>query len=168
MKRIAIAATLTALAGAAAYAHSGATGVVKERMDQMKAVAASMKTIGQMMKGETEYSAETVAEEARKIAAHGGETLTKVFPEGSLDHPSESLPTIWENWDRFEALAADLTFYAEGLAAAAGNERGAMGMPDGSERPTAEELAALSPEAAFASLGRSCSACHEDFRQKKD
>ena len=41
-------------------AHKGATGVVKERMDQMGEIAKSMKAMGAMFKGATPYDAEAV------------------------------------------------------------------------------------------------------------
>lgn len=174
MKRVALAAAILTAAVATGFAHSGAKGVVKERMELMKSSAASMKAIGQMMKGEVDYVAETVAAEARKIATHGGDALTKAFPEGSLDHPSEALPAIWRDWSRFEALAADLEFYAAGLAAAAGNERdaaagGRLGAGlTGPARPTADELAAMPPDVVFQKLAGACADCHESFRLKKN
>lgn len=117
--------TLTglALAGltAAAFAHTGATGVVKERMDAMKAMQEALKTIKPMMTGEQPYDAGTVRRAAREIATHAGDALTRHYPEGSTDHPSEALPAIWTRWDRFETLARQLETTALGLAIAADN-----------------------------------------------
>ena len=48
----AIAVTGTAVA---ALAHSGATGVVKDRMEAMKAMGDAVKTVTPMMRGEAEY-----------------------------------------------------------------------------------------------------------------
>lgn len=104
-----------------ATAHGGATGVVMERMELMKAMGESMKRLSAMLHGNAPYDAEAVRKEAEAIARSGGETLTKDFPEGSLHGPTEALPAIWEQPDRFRALAADLTTYAEALAAAADN-----------------------------------------------
>jgi len=114
-----------ALAGlsAAAFAHSGATGVVKERMDAMKSMGDAVKRIKPMMSGEAAYDEAAVREAAQAIADEAGTAMTKKFPEGSTDHPSEVLPRTWDEWDRFTGLAQQLEVAANGLAQAAGNGR---------------------------------------------
>ena len=89
MKPILIASAAVITASAAAFAHSGATGVVKERMDQMKAVAASMKAIGGMIKDAVPYDAGVVKVEAAKIANGISDTanatrLTLIVPYRSM------------------------------------------------------------------------------------
>ena len=108
-------------------AHEGATGVVKERMEAMKAIGAAMKRIAAMMRGLQDYDAVAVADAARTIEAHGGDAMTDLFPQGSAHDPSEARPVIWEDWDRFKALAQDLVLYSRALAEAAGNSQGTMG-----------------------------------------
>lgn len=108
-------------------AHEGATGVVKERMEAMKAIGAATKRIAAMMRGQQDYDAATVAEAAGTIGAHGGDAMTALFPKGSMHEPSQARPVIWEDWDRFRALARDLVLYSDALADAAGNEQGMMG-----------------------------------------
>lgn len=112
-----------AIAGlsAAAFAHSGATGVVKDRMEAMKSMGEAIKRIKPMMSGEAEYDAAAVKKAAETIAAEAGAAMTNKFPEGSTDAPSEVLPRAWEEWDRFTALAAQLEMAADGLALASGN-----------------------------------------------
>lgn len=133
MKRKMIAAVAMAAAIGAgattAIAHGGATGVVKERMEAMEALGDAMKELAAMMRGQQDYSAERVRTLAGTVESHGGEALTKLFPEDSLDHPSEALPAIWSDWDRFTALADRLSTYAGALADAADNERPADGAP---------------------------------------
>ncbi|MDE4099705.1 c-type cytochrome [Phaeobacter gallaeciensis] len=114
-------AAIASLLSAAALAHGGATGIVKERMDGMGVMQDSMKVLTPMMQGKTDYDAEAVRREAEKIQAHAGEALTKLFPEGSNGKPSEAKPDIWADWDGFASLAAQLEVFARGLAAAAGN-----------------------------------------------
>ncbi|MFN0264220.1 c-type cytochrome [Tepidamorphus sp. 3E244] len=160
------------IAGASAvYAHSGATGVVAERMHHMKMMADAMKTMGPMMKGAQPLNAETVEKQAAMIRSHAGETLKKVFPEGSLDSPSEAIPAIWEDWDTFAALADRLELFAHGLELAAGDESqsGADAMMDVSEmgQMSAEEIGAMPADAVFGMIGKTCSDCHTQFRQKK-
>src|SRR6056297_3750192 len=104
-----------------AFAHSGATGVVKERMDAMKSMGEAIKRIKPMMSGEAAYDEAAVHAAAQSIADEAGEAMTSKFPEGSTDHPSEALPRTWDEWERFAALANQLEMAANGLAMAAGN-----------------------------------------------
>lgn len=165
MKSLIIAPAVLAALAVGALAHSGASGVVKDRMEQMKAVAASMKAIGGMIKGAAPYDAAVVRTEAGAIASHGGEELTRLFPEGSTMAPSEALPAIWTEWERFSTIADDLSRYAEALAAGAENPRGSAG---GLASASDEDLVGMSPDALFMKVAGTCAACHEDFRLKKN
>mgnify|MGYP001825837334 CR=1 FL=1 len=160
-----------------ALAHGDATGVVKERMDLMKTVGDAMKSLTEMMRGKRDYDADRVRAAAREIADHGGEALTRLFPTDSLDGPTEALPAIWTDWERFSALADQVTGYATALHAAAGNERvragggmmmgGGAAMMGGTRMMSAEVLATMPPDAAFQHLADTCSSCHQDFRKEK-
>jgi cytochrome c556 len=175
----AIAACIGIAAGStAALSHGGATGIVKERMDLMDSIAKSMKSLSEMFRGNSSYDADAVRDEASRIAAHGGETMTRLFPEDSNKAPSEALSSVWNNWEGFSALAAQLTTYAEALAEAADNPRtmpGGGGMMGGNMMggnmmgsaggPTREMLAQMPPDAAFMHLADTCAACHQDFRK---
>ncbi len=195
-------AAVSALAGPAglALAHEGATGIVKERMDLMDSIGKSMKTITEMFQGTTDYDAGKVRDAASLIANHGGEEMTRLFPEGSVEGMSEALPAIWQEWESFSELADDLSAYAKALAAAADNPRGgamhrnergsSMGMTSGGNPMTRGNpmmggerspmmgggqspmndpaaLAEMPPDAAFARVTQTCSACHTDFRKKQ-
>ena len=50
-----------------AFAHEGATGVVKERMDLMKGQQKQMKLIGEMAKGKKKFDAAKAAAAARDL-----------------------------------------------------------------------------------------------------
>lgn len=133
----------------AAFAHSGATGIVKERMDMMLEIGDDMELIGNMVRGKTPYDAEAAERAALSIADHAG-AFTAVFPPGSLQHPTEALPAIWDNWDEFADLSEKLKTDANALASVA-----------------AMSTSGAEISAQFADMGRSCSACHEKFRVKK-
>ena len=106
----------------AAFAHGGASGVVKQRMDAMSDMSKVMKTMATMMRGESPLDAGTIKTSARTILGHSGEALTKLFPENSNEKPSEALDDIWSNWAEFESLADQLKKLATGMESAAGND----------------------------------------------
>lgn len=132
-----------------ANAHTGATGVVKERMGHMKELAEAMKAIKAGVQAKPDIDRAAIAEAAGAIATHADRTLA-LFPEGSLKHPSEARPEIWQNWDAFKAANAQMKTEAEKLAEAAKN---------GDRRAILVQ---------FAKTARSCAGCHEVFRKKSD
>lgn len=148
MRVIAVSAAPLVLAGAV-LAHSGATGVVKERMDAMSSMADSMKVIVPMMRGQTTYESAAFAQAAQDISDQAGQSLVDMFPAGSLMAPSEASEVIWSDFDRFAGLALTLEDQAEALALAA--------------------LASDSPPTAeFGEMARTCGACHQDFRIEQE
>ena len=185
-----------AIASAAAYAHGGATGVVKERMDSMGILGDAVKSLTSIMQGQVSYDAEIVRQNAVEIQQHAGEVLTRLFPEGSLDKPSEARPQIWSDWEDFDALAARLEEFAKGLEDAADNGlmlsgnapastpgtmmgTGAMpgaggmmgtggGMMGLDDGPDSEMLASMPADGVFNMLAQTCSSCHTKFRIEKN
>ncbi len=125
--------------------HRDATGIVKQRMDAMTSMGGAMKELGKMIRGTQHDDAERFKAYAGTIAQHGGDELTALFPEGSLNHPTRTLPSVWADWDHFVKLAQELERTAGSLASAAPGER----------------------EALFKRLRRNCADCHRSFRTKK-
>lgn len=178
---------------AAALAHGSATGVVKERMDAMMAMGEAVKKVTPMMTGEKPYEADTLRETARIFGMHSGEAMTKLFPEGTGGKPSEAKDAVWKDWATFQLLADQLGEYAKGLEAAAGNGvamagSAAMGgnttmgsgsmmggsmmgsanmMGGGAGMMTADAIAAMPADGAFAMTTQVCSACHSQFRAEE-
>ncbi len=168
---------LALLLASAALAHRGATGIVKERMDAMTSIGSAMKGLTAMLRGKQAYDPDRVKASAKIIAGHGGESMTSLFPEGSLKHPSRAKPAIWADWERFSALARELAAYAGALTSAAANQRlpGRGGTKGGgtaaraiSADPTPEELSTMAPDVVFERLRRTCSDCHRTFRRKSE
>lgn len=133
---------------AAVYAHGGATGVVKERMDEMSVFGASMKTMKRHVTGEVAFDAAEVRKAAKAIADGGGAALTALFPKGSLMAPSEALPAVWTDWARFQELAEEMRSAAAALVGA-------------------DALDAKAAAKGFRGIAGTCKACHRDFRMKK-
>jgi cytochrome c556 len=106
---------------AVAVAHTGATGVVLDRMNGMTAMKETVAELAPMMQGAVPYDAFIVSEGASVIAGHAGQTMLSLFPEGSLEGVTYAKPEIWAEWQQFAALAEELKTYAEALAEAASN-----------------------------------------------
>lgn len=163
--------SVTALAAltAGAFAHGGATGIVKQRMDGMTTISDATKTLASMMRGAQPYDADAVSEAAGIIRSHAGDALTDLFPEGSLNHPSEAKPVIWTDWSEFEALATRLADVATGLEMAAGNGlSGDSASAGGLAGLTPEQMSDRPPDVIFKALAQTCSDCHGKFRVKKN
>lgn len=152
-KAVLIGLTLVSIAGLSAPfvdAHSGAKGVVKERMELMKGMADAMKAMGGMFKGEAPFEPAVVADKASWLIEHA-EKIPATTPEGSNDHPSEALPIIWEAWDGYLAGTTALKDESAKLKAIATNG--------------ADEAVT---RAQYVKVSKSCSACHDKYRKPKE
>ena len=175
--RIWISAAALASIGIAALAHSGAMGEVKERMDGMSAMQKQIKALAPIMRGLSDYDADTVRAAADIVTAHSGEALKALFPEGSNAPPSEALDTIWEDWNEFAALADALAASAEGMkraadngigeSAVAGQASGMMASSASSAAVDADRLAEMPVNASFTAMTKICSSCHSKFRAER-
>ncbi|KIN76949.1 Cytochrome c, class II [Sulfitobacter mediterraneus KCTC 32188] len=183
--------------GIAAFAHSGATGVMKERMDAMGEMGEAMKRLTPMLRGQTAYDPDVVRNAADTMVRHAGTQMTELFPEGSNGAPSEALDAIWEDWEEFAALAEALRSSAEGMKLAAenglagpgdmpgggmmgtgqtmmGSGQGMMGTGQGmmggtpGQMMTTEMLAEMPVNAGFMAVTQTCSACHQKFRAEEN
>lgn len=140
---VAIAASVVA---SLTWAHEGATGIVKERMDAMTEMGKQVKEISRRVA--TNRNLASIAESAMRIDA----TATKIpllFPAGSGVGVTEATPAIWQRWDEFKTKADALGKEAVALAAAAASG----------------DTKLISARAV--ALGDACVACHDVFRQKK-
>lgn len=143
---ISVAAAL-ALGGGHANGHDGASGIVKDRMEQMKNFASSAKTIKAELSKGAAYDPAAIHAEAASIRRHAGAALTKFYPPGSLHPPSEASAAVWQDQTTFKAAAALMGKRALALENAPS--------PKGAK-------------VAFAELLQSCAACHKRFRKKRN
>lgn len=116
----AIAPAVSAVA-AVTMAHTGASGVVLERMNGMTAMRDTVAELAPMMQGAVPYDAFIVSEGASVIASHAGEKMLSLFPQGSLEGVTFAKPDIWSNWQDFRGLAQEMKRYADALSEAAAN-----------------------------------------------
>ncbi len=132
-----------------AVSHSGATGVVKTRMEAMKDMGGRMKSLAAMVRGRAPFDAASAKEAADAIAAHARD-VPRLFPKGSRHGPSEAVEKIWSEWPQFTAEAKTLADRADAF---------------GRRAATATTGADLG--GAFGDIGRSCKSCHNRYREKK-
>lgn len=129
-------------------AHKGAIGVVMERMDLMDKIGDDMKGMKAMVQRKQAFDATKVARHAESIRL-ASTHIKNVFPEGSLKHPSEALPSIWKDWNKFSSLVDKLSVESEKLT----------------EIAKSQDQRAVMKQ--FAKVGKTCRNCHTDFRKKK-
>ena len=146
MRAAGIACAAATLAAAAALAHSGATGIVKQRMDGMKAMSDATKAIGAVKLGVIPYSPDLIRRAAGALRDHG-EAARGQFPEGSLHGPSEALPAIWTEREGFDRLMTALIDASARLDAAAEDQDAALAIAD--------------------DVAATCKDCHAKYRKKK-
>ncbi|MEP1352870.1 MAG: cytochrome c [Tateyamaria sp.] len=147
MNRKYIALGLTLITATAALAHQGVQNpAVKARMDEMSAIAANMKTLGQMAKGATEFDAVVARSAAAAIAKHASAT-PGLFGANETDPMSEARPEIWSNFEDFTAKATELESLAIGFSTS---------IDDPSDL-----------KAAMGALGVNCKSCHSVYRIDK-
>lgn len=126
-------------------AHEHATGIVKERMDGMAAMAKSMKSIAQRLKASRNLAAiRTDAEAMQPVTSKFAEW----FPQGSNQHPSEARAAIWQNWSDFESKGHALEREVSRLV-------------------TIDTSNSATVAAQVRSVNQACGACHELYREKK-
>lgn len=133
-----------------AFAHGGATGIVKDRMDSMSAMGKAMKTIIKELKSKSNMDSDLIIKSSQLIIKHSS-MIPQMFPQGTHGKPSEALPTIWSEWDTFTSMAEDT-----------GSQAGNMQKLTESEAPRPQLMK------QFATLGKTCKGCHTDFRAEKE
>ena len=185
MKNAGIISTIIVVFGVtAAVSHSGATGLVKERMVAMSTMGKDIKTIAPMMSGEAAYDAEKVRRAAASIGTHAGDAMTRLFPANNENKASYVKDAIWTDWAEFAMLAEQLGSYADGLGLAAENgladpngdvaDTSAMmgstammgGGTDMAETMDAEDFEEMAADDVFAMISDTCSDCHTRFRSE--
>lgn len=89
----------------AAFGHGGATGIVGERMMGMMMLGEQVKVLAPIADDPGAEDLGKVREAAAMIEMHAGAAMTDLFPEGSIESPSEAKPAIWERWEEFAAYS---------------------------------------------------------------
>ena len=130
------------LLSVSAFAHKGATGIVKERMDNFKASQMALKQIFAASKRNDFEAIVPLANQIKNWA----EIMPTKFPSGSDGPPSEAAPAIWTDFEGFKSAAKE-NFEAASLL----------------------KLIALNGDAkattkAIKQLAGTCKSCHQSYR----
>ena len=127
------------------FAHSGVKDKnVKERMILMKEMAKNTKTIGQMLKGKTEFDANKAKLALERLSSLSLET-PEVFKVNATDPKSEAKSSIWDEFDKFTKLSKDLAETSIVLV------------------NSIETIDDLRP--ALKGVSSGCKACHSQYRE---
>tara|TARA_B100001057_G_scaffold399437_1_gene410316 strand:+ start:173 stop:580 length:408 start_codon:yes stop_codon:yes gene_type:complete len=125
-----------------AIAHSGATGIVKERMDHFKASQDILKKIRAHIRNENFAS---IIPLANNIASWSAK-MPDYFPVGSDIKPSEASPKIWSDFEGFKA-AAQL------------NWKATISLAEAAKISDRDSVIT-----AFKETAKTCKSCHETYR----
>jgi len=162
--------TATCLATTLVWAHGKATGIVRERMDQMVVLKDAMKRLKtELVQGE-EYDSTLVLVATKEIKDHSGEALLVKFPADSLTKHSEALPSVWDQPDQFAALAQEMgdlaTAMAVSVEAGVPNVKSGSGLFGVFASNSEDEAELRSPIDILGLLASTCRDCHDDYRKR--
>ena len=157
-----------------AIAHSGASGVVKERMDAMTSMAKAIRSLSKLMAESSPQDFEVMESAAKVIADHSGDAMTDLFPLGTGGHPSEARQNIWIENEEFSRLAHRLERVSLWLemamvaksdgATEAGESLPLQSILNDNLTPTPQIAVQLDVTDLVREIGQTCKACHQKFR----
>ena len=134
------------------FAHTGASGIIKERMESMKVLSAESKAVSKILKGKTPYSEEVVKTAADNFVFHA-EAMRTHFPdtvesrEGNL---TEALSSIWLKNTEFNKQVERFVSRANAFRDSA---------------YSTSDLDALSE--SYIEVAKECRSCHKVYRKPK-
>jgi cytochrome c556 len=137
-----VTAIFLVVAGSFSFAHEGASGVVKERMERFKTSQIGLREIVKFVKQAEFDQVKTRAESLTRW----GDEMPDYFPADSNPKPSEAADRIWQDFADFTLRAEAFSEASKGLALAA---------------QKADQKATLNAAMAVA---QSCKACHQAYR----
>ena len=124
------------------YAHEGAKGIIKERMDKFKMSKSLMKKINKGLQNDNfiiiEKSAQTLLDWSKEMSNY--------FPEGSDTPPSEASSDIWLDPEGFKIAIKNFELASLELITQSQSENFDMTVN------------------SFRDLAQTCKGCHQKFR----
>lgn len=173
-------AAIVVAGSSSATAQRAGNDVVRQRQQDMKAMAAAAKNIDAMFKGTSPYDSRAFKAAAESIRVHSANKLSALFEPPVLAEGSKASASIETDRPTFDKLAAELAAYAAALSIAADQNpdilapgmrtQGGDAMMGG---PLAKSKAALDPmkmpaEHAFHMMLQICTSYHARFRAKSE
>lgn len=141
MRKMICLAALVAMA-LPVFAHTGATGIVKERMDAMKEMREAIRALGMVEREMVPYDPDLVGRASAIILTHAPQ-ISRLYPAGSFDAPSEALPLIDQEREAFNAIAVELEQAATVLS---------------------ETRSMVDAQLAIRAVSNACSNCHQRYQ----
>jgi len=124
---------------------------IKARQAYFQLLGDNTGALAAMAKGEVDYDAAVATARAQNLSLLAGYNLGFSFPPGSAKSDragkTRALAAIWEDMDDFMAKVKGFEEAVKLVEAQAGEGRAELG-------------------GAVAELGKSCKACHDDYRAK--
>ena len=140
--RATVISAITLILSASVLAHTGATGIIKERMDLFARSKDNLKAIKSHLGASDLKSVVPLAKEIKDWAIK----MPEYFPKGSDGKPSEASPEIWLNFEAFKKSAiANRDAANKLMSSAAEGDKGAT-------------------IKAFKATASTCKSCHKSFR----
>ena len=124
------------------YAHEGAKGIIKERMDKFKISKNLMKKINKGLQNDDFLTIEKSAQTLLKWSKE----MPNYFPEGSDTPPSEASSDIWLDPEGFKKAIKNFELASLQLITQSQNKDFDMTVN------------------SFRSLAKTCKGCHQKFR----
>ncbi|MFO7594487.1 MAG: cytochrome c [Pseudomonadota bacterium] len=142
-----------AMAGVLAIGVSGVAvadqheDAIKYRQAAFTLIKGNFGPMGAMVKGEMPYDSEAFAEYAANVAAVAG-MADDGFIDGSDTGDTKAKPEVWENRAEFDKRMREFQKLSGELAVVA----------------KSGDMDQIKPK--FGAVGKSCKACHDDFKSK--
>ena len=124
------------------YAHEGAKGIIKERMDKFKMSKSLMKKINKGLQNDNFI----IIEKSAQTLLNWSKEMSNYFPEGSDTRPSEASSDIWLDPEGFKIAIKKFELASLELITQSKNENFDMTVN------------------SFRDLAKTCKGCHQKFR----
>ena len=124
------------------YAHEGAKGIIKERMDKFKMSKSLMKKINKGLQNDNFI----IIEKSTQTLLDWSKEMSNYFPEGSDTPPSEASSDIWLDPDGFKIAIKNFELASLELITQSQSENFDMTVN------------------SFRNLAQTCKGCHQKFR----
>ena len=124
------------------YAHEGAKGIIKERMDKFKMSKSLMKKINKGLQNDNFI----IIEKSAQTLLNWSKEMSNYFPEGSDTPPSEASSDIWLDPEGFKIAIKNFELASLELITQSKNENFDMTVN------------------SFRDLAKTCKGCHQKFR----